>query len=213
MGAKTDLLLQTAATNRAQAIKNEHVLAGGAKGTRTPGLLHAMQVTPIAGCGWKWLYQQLLSPHVARDGPLSPPACSPSCSPPPTCRRFASLTARHGYARRLVSRPIPPGASARSRCRSPGRPRRPPGQGSTRHKGVSTGWLEEAEGRLTWHLVAVMMAGRGPVWPGAGGRWLLVWLFGLALVLTSAPRSLRCRPRLVPTLAPSLCAWGTRSAR
>jgi hypothetical protein len=24
----------------------------------------------------------------------------------------------------------------------------------------------------------MMMAGRGPVWPGAGGSWLLVWLFG-----------------------------------
>jgi len=40
-----------------------------------------MQVKPIAGCGWKWFYQQLQSLHAARDGPISPPACSPSCSP------------------------------------------------------------------------------------------------------------------------------------
>jgi hypothetical protein len=50
MEAKTDLLLQTAATdgsyNRAQAIKNEHVLAGGAKGIQTPDLLHAMPSAP-----------------------------------------------------------------------------------------------------------------------------------------------------------------------
>src|SRR6266487_7091278 len=53
----------------------------GAKGTRTPGLLHAMQAKPVAGCGWKWLCQQCQSLHVACDSPLLPPACSPSCSP------------------------------------------------------------------------------------------------------------------------------------
>jgi hypothetical protein len=52
----------------------------GAKGTRTPGLLHAIQIQPISGRRWKWPYQQLQSPHVARDGPLLPLACSPSCS-------------------------------------------------------------------------------------------------------------------------------------
>jgi hypothetical protein len=44
MRARTGLLLQKAATNRVQAIKNEHVLAGGATGIRTPDLLHAMQL-------------------------------------------------------------------------------------------------------------------------------------------------------------------------
>ena len=40
-----------------------------------------MQVKPIAVCGWKWFYQQLQSLHAAGDGLISPPACSPSCSP------------------------------------------------------------------------------------------------------------------------------------
>jgi len=44
-------------------------------------ILYAMQVKPIAGCGWKWFYQQLQSLDAAGDGPISPPACSPSCSP------------------------------------------------------------------------------------------------------------------------------------
>ena len=44
-------------------------------------VLHAMQVKPIAGCDWKWFYQQLQSLHTAGDGLISRPACSPSCSP------------------------------------------------------------------------------------------------------------------------------------
>ena len=36
--------------------------------------------------------------------------------------------------------------------------------------GVSAGWLDGAGRRLVWHLPAAMMAGRGPVWPDAGGR-------------------------------------------
>jgi hypothetical protein len=51
--------------------------------------LHAMQAKPTAGCGWKWLYQQLQSPHVASDGPILPPACSPSCSPTDRLPPFA----------------------------------------------------------------------------------------------------------------------------
>jgi hypothetical protein len=54
----------------------------GAKEIRTPDLLHAIQIRPIAGCGWKWPCQQLQSPHIAQDGLLTPLACSPSCSPP-----------------------------------------------------------------------------------------------------------------------------------
>src|SRR6266487_2163387 len=33
-------------------------------------------------------------------------------------------------------------------------------------------------GIALWHLPAAMIAGCGLVWPGAGGCWLLVWLFG-----------------------------------
>src|SRR5437763_14714229 len=40
--AKAPLLLQKATTNRAQAIKRDDVLACGAKGSRTPDLLHAI---------------------------------------------------------------------------------------------------------------------------------------------------------------------------
>jgi hypothetical protein len=40
-----------------------------------------MQVKPIARYGWKWFYQQLQSLHAAGDGLISPPACSPFCSP------------------------------------------------------------------------------------------------------------------------------------
>jgi hypothetical protein len=52
--------------------------------------LHAMQAKPVARCGCRWLYQQSQSLHVAGDGPISPPACSPSCSPTATYHRSAS---------------------------------------------------------------------------------------------------------------------------
>src|SRR5271156_1745761 len=67
-------------------------------GIRTPDLLHAMQIQPIAGHGWKWPYQQLQSPHVAHDGPLAPLACSPSCSPPACLPPFRQLlVTQHVY--------------------------------------------------------------------------------------------------------------------
>jgi hypothetical protein len=53
----------------------------GAKEIRTPDLLHAIQIQTIARCGWMWPCQQLQSLHVARDSPVLPLACSPSCSP------------------------------------------------------------------------------------------------------------------------------------
>src|SRR5262245_48923662 len=86
----------------------------GAKGIRTPDLLHAMQVKPIAGCGCMGLYQQLQSLYAAGDGLVSPPACSPSCSPTSTCRRPAPA------ARDLVGCYRP---TARTRSYSPCTPR------------------------------------------------------------------------------------------
>jgi integrase len=41
------LLLQKTATNRAQAIRSDDVWAGGAKGIRTPDLLHAMNLRHV----------------------------------------------------------------------------------------------------------------------------------------------------------------------
>ena len=65
-----------------------------------------------------------------------------------------------------------------------------------------TGWLDGAGHRLVWHLPAAMMAGRSPVWPGGGGRWLLVWLFGPRhLNLAAGPSPvLLCRSPLTTTL-------------
>jgi hypothetical protein len=64
------------------------------------------------------------------------------------------------------------------------------------------GWLDGAGHRLVWHLPAAMMAGRSPVWPGGGGRWLLVWLFGPRhLNLAAGPSPvLLCRSPLTTTL-------------
>jgi hypothetical protein len=86
------LLLYKALERLAQDFEFIYLTWGGATGIRTPDLLHAMQVRPVAGCGWKWLYQQLQSPHVAGYGPLLPPACSPSCSP--CCRRRSNSAPR-----------------------------------------------------------------------------------------------------------------------
>jgi hypothetical protein len=67
------LLLQRAATNRAQTVKNEHVLACGAKGSRTPDLLHAMQQEQRSGLGLNSSDLDLLCPGV----PVS--ACKSVC--------------------------------------------------------------------------------------------------------------------------------------
>ena len=79
------------------AVSRKDHLAGRCKSVSasTPGRLHAMQAEPIAGCGWKWLYQQLQSLHVARHDPMSPPACSPSCSPTATYDHLANPS-EHG---------------------------------------------------------------------------------------------------------------------
>jgi hypothetical protein len=49
-----------------------------------------------------WLYQQLQSLRIARDGPVLPPACSPSCSPPGHLPPFRRPTAWFGQARWLA---------------------------------------------------------------------------------------------------------------
>jgi hypothetical protein len=67
----------------------------GAKEIRTPDLLHAIQIQTIARCGWMWPCQQLQSLHVARDSPVLPLACSPSCSPPATRHLLASTHGTH----------------------------------------------------------------------------------------------------------------------
>jgi hypothetical protein len=53
----------------------------GAKGIRTPDLLHAIQNFIVSQCGWMWLYQRFQSPYVAGRSPASLSACTPSCSP------------------------------------------------------------------------------------------------------------------------------------
>jgi hypothetical protein len=37
---------------------NKYTKNGGAKGIRTPDLLHAIQTFIVSQCGWIWLYQQ-----------------------------------------------------------------------------------------------------------------------------------------------------------
>jgi hypothetical protein len=61
--------------------------------------------------------------------------------------------------------------------------------------------------------VAAACSDDGWLWPGvAWCRWSLA-LWPRHWSPTSPPQSPRCRPRRVPTLAPSLCAWETRFAR
>ena len=110
------------------AVSRKDHLAGRCKSVSasTPGRLHAMQAKPIAGCGWKWLYQQLQSLHVARHDPMSPPACSPSCSLTATYDHLANPS-EHGpsQAAHLVpvhcrpaatpTDPMPPRASLAQR--------------------------------------------------------------------------------------------------
>jgi hypothetical protein len=73
----------------------------------------------MARRGCKWLYQQLQSLHVAGDGPISPPACSPSCSPTATYHRLANARSMDlgqaaelvpAHCRRVVAQtdPVPP---------------------------------------------------------------------------------------------------------
>jgi hypothetical protein len=54
-----------------------------------------MQVKPIAGCGWKWFYQQLQSLHAAGDGlvrhPLAPRLAPQAGRLPPLAPRGTGL--------------------------------------------------------------------------------------------------------------------------
>ena len=52
-----------------------------------------------------WLHQQPQSLHVARDSPVTPLACSPSCSPPAARHRSVSAPRHHRTTHRRSSRP------------------------------------------------------------------------------------------------------------
>jgi hypothetical protein len=62
-----------------------------------PLACHASQAS-----SWTWLCQQLQSLHIARDGPVSPSAYSPSCAPPGHLSPFRRPTAWSGQARWLA---------------------------------------------------------------------------------------------------------------
>src|SRR6516225_4349971 len=101
--AKTPLLLQKAATNRAQAIKSDDVWAGGAKGIRTPDLLHAMQA----------LYQLSYSPWT--------PAKRQQRLASVLDRHRSAVIAEHGLrqrARVVLQQPPPAAAPGQHRPRA-----------------------------------------------------------------------------------------------
>jgi hypothetical protein len=114
---------QGAASPRAQLTSQRHGSCndqfGGAKGIRTPDLLHAIRNRPIARRSHMLPDQQLHWPRVARRRPVSPLACSPlaprpsGCSPPRTREASACRLDQGTLAAPNAS--WPPAATARSR--------------------------------------------------------------------------------------------------
>jgi hypothetical protein len=85
------------------------------------------------------------------------------------------------HARLRTARPSPRSSGALAPRLAPSRPSQAPknsGRSRVRTCGPSlVRRVITVAGRgPAWHLPAMTVAGRGLVWPGAGGRWLPVWL-------------------------------------